>query len=289
MNILFWIFASLLDSISESYRKKSIDNLKMHNWLISLFRPLVWIFIIYFFIIIFWINYNIFFDKNVIILLFIAALIDWFWSLLEIKIIKNIKISKIMPYASFDKLFIILLWFILFYWNPGYTSITTLIISVLTVVIIMLFSIDLKNFWIEKDVKLYIFLKFLYACSTLIIWKVLFDYSTLDIFSLIIFFYLFFHIFTNLFFKRNFILIFSQNKQFYKYILTSTILWRSSFIIWIYIIESSWVLFASLLSFITIVFSIFSMKFILWDTPNKKQVLLSIIVILMIWIWYYFK
>jgi len=131
--------------------------------------------------------------------------------------------------------------------------------------------------------------KFLYACTTLIMWKILFEYSTLDIFALIVFFYIWFHTITNLLLKRDFTLMLKQSKEFYKYRFTTWILWRLSFIIWIFIIESSWVLIASLLSFIAIVFSVFSMKFILWDSPTLKQVLLSVLVIIMIWIWYYFK
>lgn len=289
MNIIFWIISSLLDSISESYRKKAIDSARLPDWLIALFWPLIWLMVVYMLVLFFWINYNIFFDKNIIILLFICAIIDWFWSILEVKVVKNTKISKIMPYTSLDKLFVILLWFLFFYWNPGYTSFLTLIISIFTIFIIMLFSMDFKNLSIEREVKLYILLKFLYACSTLILWKILFEYSTLDIFAIIIFFYISFHIITNLIFKKDFTLIFKQSKKFYKYRFTTAIFWRLSFIIWIYIIESSWVLIASLLSFITIVFSILSMKFILWDPPTPKQIFLSILVITMIWIWYYFK
>lgn len=289
MSIIFWIISSFLWALSWSYRKKAIDSARLPDWLIALFWPLTWLFVIYLLVLIFWINYNIFFDNKIIFLLFLWALFDWVASLLEVKVVKNVKISKIMPYASFDKLFVILLWFLIFYWNPGYTSFATLIISVFTVLLIMLFSMDFKNLSIEKEVKLFILVKFLYACTILIMWRILFEYSTLDIFSLIVFFYIGFFIITNLLWRKDFTLIFKQSKNFYKYRFTTSILWRLSFIIWIYIIESSWVLIASLLSFIAIVFSIFSMKFILWDSPAPKQILLSILVIIMIWIWYYFK
>lgn len=289
MNILIWIFASLMGAIWSSYRKKAIDNSTLHNWLITLIWPVIWLIYIYLCVFIFWINSNIFYDNKIILLLLIWWFIDWIAALIEVSIFKKVKVSKILPYWSFDKLFIILLWFILFYWNPWYTSITTLLISLLTVVVIMLFSIDYKNFWIERDIKLYIFVKFLYACTTLIIWKILFEYTTLDVFSVIIFVYLWFHLFSNIIFKRNFKTLFTQPKQFYKYRITSSSLWRISFILSIIIIEKSWVLIASLLSFITIVFSIFSMKFILWDNPTKKQILLALLVICLIWIWYYFK
>lgn len=289
MNIIFWLIASFFAAIWSSFRKKAIDNSTLHNWLITLFWPAIGLVFIYLLVFIFWINSNIFYDNKVIILLLVWWFIDWIAALIEVSIFKRVKVSKILPYWSFDKLFIILLWFILFYWNPWYTSIITLLISILTVVIIMLFSIDYKNFWIERDVKLYIFVKFLYACTTLIMWRILFEYSTLDIFSVIIFIYLGFHLFSNIIFRRNFKSLLTQSKQFYKYRVTSSILWRISFVLSIIIIEKSWVLIASLLSFITIVFSIFSMKFILWDSPTKKQILLALLVVVLIWTWYYFK
>lgn len=289
MSIIFWILSSILWAVSWSYRKKSIDLAKLPNWLLALMWPLIWLFVIYLFVFIFWINDNIFTDKRVIFLLFLWWVFDWFAWLMEVYVIKNTKVSKVLPYASFDKLFVILLGFLFFYWNPGYTSFITLLISVLTVIIIMLFSIDYKNLWIEKEVKIYIFVKFLYACTTLIMWRILFEYSTLDIFAVIIFFYILFHTLNNITLKKDFSLLFKQTKQFYKYRFLSSLLWRLSFIISIMIIESSWVLIASLLSFITIVFSVFSMKLILWDSPTPKQIILSILVIFMIWIGYYFK
>lgn len=289
MSIIFWILSSILWAVSWSYRKKSIDLAKLPNWLLALMWPLIWLFVIYLFVFIFWINDNIFTDKRVIFLLFLWWVFDWFAWLMEVYVIKNTKVSKVLPYASFDKLFVILLGFLFFYWNPGYTSFITLLISVLTVIIIMLFSIDYKNLWIEKEVKIYIFVKFLYACTTLIMWRILFEYSTLDIFAVIIFFYILFHTLNNITLKKDFSLLFKQTKQFYKYRFLSSLLWRLSFILSIMIIESSWVLIASLLSFITIVFSVFSMKLILWDSPTPKQIILSILVIFMIWIGYYFK
>lgn len=289
MSIIFWVLSSILSAISWSYRKKAIDNSTLPNSLQVLISPIIGAIIIYFLIFIFWINTNIFKDNLIIILLFLWWILDWFWALLESYAIKNTKISKIMPYASFDKLFIIILWFIIFYWNPGYTSYYTLLISTFTVIIIMLFSINLKNLYIEKEVKLYILAKFLYACTTLIIWKILFEYSTLDIFAIIVFFYIWFHLISNIILKNNFLLIIRQSRKFYKYRLITAILWRIAFIISIFLIENSGVLVASLLSFITIVFSIISMKVILWDSPTPKQIFLSILVIIMIWIWYYFK
>ncbi len=289
MNIIFWIIASFLASLSWAYWKKALNVTSLPNSLLALLNPLIWIFIIYLFALIFWINTNIFFDKNILFLLLLWWLLDWFWALLEVYSVKNTKVSKLIPYSNFDKLFIVLLGFLFFYWNYWYTSFTTLIITIITLFIIMLFSLDFKKISIEKEIKIYILSKFLYASTTLIISKILFEYSTLDIFSVIIFYYIIFHTINNILLKRNFTLILKQEKIFYKYRLISSTIWRIAFIISILLIESSWVLIASLLSFISIVFWVIFMKYILWDVPNKKQIFLSVLVIIMIGIWYYFR
>jgi hypothetical protein len=90
-------------------------------------------------------------------------------------------------------------------------------------------------------------------------------------------------------FKESFKSLLVQNKTFYKSRGLSLILWWTWFLIWLYIIESFWVLIATLISFIWIITSILSLKYILKDTPKIKDIILAIIVTIMIWIWYYFK
>lgn len=289
MSILIWTIISFFTSITSSFWKKSIDNSSLPSWLFVLFWPAIGLLFIYLLVIILWINSAIFTDYYIVSLLILAWIFDWIWWLLEASILKKIKISKVLPYNSFDKIIIIIMWFLLFYWTEWYTSIITLVISIATVLVIVLFNINPKKIKLEKDILLYLLLKVFYAISTLIIWKVLLDYTTLDIFAVIVFVYLWFHIMFNLIAKKDFTLIFKQTKVFYKYRLLTSVIWRIAFIWGFFIIESSWLLVASLLSFLSLVFSIFSMKFILWDSPQRKEIILAFIVISMIWTWYYFK
>jgi len=289
MSIILWIITSLLWSLWSTYWKKSTDNSTLPNWLFVLLGPIIWIFFIYTLVFTIWINTDILSDKKIIILLVVAWLFDAIWSILEAWIYKKVKISKILPYSSFDKLFVIVLWFILFYWNEGYTSISTLIIAIFTVLIIVLFSFDYKNISIEKEILYYIFVKLMYSIATLIMWGVLLSYTTIDMFSILIIVYLCIHLIFNLIIKNNFSNLLKQSKTFYKYRIWWSVIWWASFVLWFFIIENSWVLIASLLSFITIVFSIISMKYILGDSPNKKQIILAILVVILIWVWYSFK
>lgn len=288
-NIIIWLISSLFTWVWWSLHKKAVDSSQLSATLFSLFGPITWIILIYWILFIIGIDSKIFSDYFALWLLLLAWIIDGTAVVSENVLLKKVKISKVLPYSSFDKLFVILIGFILFYWNPWYESITTLLISILTVLIVVGFSMDLKKFHFEKVILQYIWVKLLYAIETILIWKVILDYSTFEVFSFIILVYLFFNITLNIFLKQNFKTLFFQSKNYYKYRLSSSILLWLSFIIWIFIIESAGVLVASLLSFITIVFSIASMKFLLWDSPSKKQIVLATLVILLIWIWYYFK
>ena len=289
MSIIIWAIISFFTSLTWSLWKKALNNSTLPSWLFVLIWPAIWLFFVYYLVVILWIEWSIFSNYEIISLLFLAALFDWFWGIMEINILKKIKISKILPYNSFDKIIIIIMWFILFYWSEWYTSLTTLFISIITVVIIVLFNIDFKSLKLEKDIIMYLMVKVLYAISTLIIWKILLDYTTLDIFAVMVIFYVLFHVIFNIISKKDFKQLLWQSKIFYKYRFLTGVIKRIAFLWWFFIIETSWLLVASLLSFLWIVFSIFSMKFILWDVPTKKQIVLALIVVFMIWIWYYFK
>jgi len=283
------MITSIMGSLWWAYRKKASDNSSLPNWLFVLIAPFIGLIFIYILVFFVWVNNEIFNNKTVLALILLAWIIDWWWSILEAWVYKKVKISKILPYSSFDKIFIIVIWFILFYGNEWYTSIPTLIISIITVIIIIFFSLDLKKFKIEPIILYYIFVKFLYAIATLILGSVLLKFTTIDVFSILILDYILFHTSFNILLRNKFSLIFKQTKHFYKYRIFSSTVGRWWFVLGTFIIETSWVLIASLLSFITIVFSILSMKFILNDTPTKKQITLAFTVIILIWIWYYFK
>lgn len=289
MSIILWIISAFLWSLGGAYQKKSISHSALPNWLFILFWPITWIILIYSLLFMFWFESDIFSNYSIVWLLILAWIFDWFWWLLEISILKKIKISKILPYSSFDKLFIILIWFTIFYWKPWYTSITTLFVAIFTFIVILWLSLDYKNLKLDKDIIHFILVKLLYAISTLLIWSVMFSYTTMDVFAIMTLVYFSFHFIINYLMKKDFKQIFKQTKTFYKYRLISSIVSRLWFVLWFFIIETSWVMVASLLSFITIVFSIFTMKFILKDNPSKKQIILAFLVSILIWIWYYFK
>lgn len=289
MQILLWILSSLFGSITDSVWKKAVLLSKLPQSLFSFFGPLWWILIIYSMIYFGNIDITILWDYKILFLILLIALISYLVTILNISVYSKVKLSELLPYKNLDKIFVVLFGFILFYWTKNWTSFTTFIITLSTIFIIIFFSVDIKKISFSRNILKYFLVKFLEAIITLIVWYIFIKYTAIEYLSVETLFFISITIIVSLLQKNSLKLIFTQKKEFYKYRLWAWIIGWIWFIIWLYIIETSGVLVATLLSFIGLVFQIFSMKFILNDNPEKKQIILAFIVMFMIWVWYYFK
>lgn len=288
--ILWWTLSVLLDSIATSTYKKSLQ-----IWNISkvMFKFYAYIFgiAIYLSLIIFvWFQLDIFNNHHYLFAIFWIAAFHIIVTMIWLHVYKNIKLSDLLPYQNIDKLFIIIIWFFLFSWTPWKeVSLFTFYIWIFTIIITMLFTVDFKKIAFPPLIWLHIFNMFLRASMVLSIWVILTKYSTVTYSSLNFLFEWLLYILIWILFHQSFKSLLTQTKEFYKYRIATIFLWHSWFVLWIFVIESAWVVIASLLWFLGIAFNILSMKFILKDTPSKKQSILAMLIILLIWIWYYFK
>ncbi len=289
MNILFWLISALFASLWASNRKKAINNSTLSKPIYILLWPLSGFFILWIIIYFSWINTSIFSDYSIIALIWIIILLDIVANFLEMDVLKKTKLSEILPYTNLDKLFIVLIGFFLFYWTKNSTSLTTLWITILTIIIIALFSIDFKKFKVPKSIIAYSIVMLFRGISVLIVWYIFLKYTTIDYLSLNMIFSFIWYLVIALILKNSFNSLFTQSKEFYKSRWLSLILWWWGFIIGLYIVKEAWVLIATLISFVWLIFNILAMKFILNDTPEKKQVILAWLVTILIWIWYFFK
>ena len=289
MNIILGIISAFFYSVADSFWKKSVEISTLPKPLFNIFWPATWLIIIYIIIIFSWMNIEIFFDYKIIWIIILIASLNFVLSNIEMWIYKRVKLSNLLPYSNLDKIFVVIIWFIVFYWTKNSTSLTSFLITLFTIFIIIIFSVDLKKLTLSKDILKFFFTRFLSAVNNLLIWYILIKYTTIDYISLDVIAFLWINILFAFLAKNNFIELLKQKKGFYKYRFWATIIGWIWFIIWLYIVQTSGILIATLLSFISLVFSIFSMKIILWDSPTKKQIILAFIVMLLIWIWYYFK
>lgn len=288
-SIIWWIIWVIFDSISWWYYKKALNQSNVSKLIFRLFIYIFWVFNIWILLYYFWFEINILSNYTDLFYIFLLAFLWVIASLIYLHILKNAKLSELLPYENLDKLFIIIVWFFLFYWTNNWTSITTLLITIITLFVIIFFTIDFKNVKIPKNIWIFIFHKFLRSIIILLIWYLLtrYQFSTYVVvsrsFEFII--YLLLIIITSFSFKS----LLTQTKSFYISRFTSVFFWTISSIISIFIIKELWVIVWTLFWFLWIASTILCMKLIINDSPTKKQVSLAFLVILLIWIWYYFK
>lgn len=288
MNIILWIISQFFESFSDAYRKKSLDNSTLWKNTFAIPWPVVWWIIVYWLILFIWSKFEIFSDYKIIWFILIIAILEIITNYLYMYVYKNIQISQLLPYDNLDKLLVVVIWFFIFTWEEA-TSLITLWITIFTIIIITLFSIDFKTLKISRNILLYIIALSLNAITTLMIWSILLDYSAVDYMSINVFIMFILYWLWIYVFKESVRELLTQKKEFYKPKIYAMFLWWASFLIWLYIIENAWVIVATLISFLAVITSIISYKIILNDTPDKKEIILAFLVTILIWIWYYYK
>lgn len=289
--IFWWIIATALGSFSTPPLKKSLSLWKnIPDSFLKLFAAITGIFLFTILTYFLWFEHQLLNDFSIIAMILWVTTLWVISNLMWIHVYKTTKLSELLPYGNLDKLFIIIIGFFLYQSIPWKeTSIITFGISILTIIIIGIFTVDPKHLKISKNIWLFIWSKLLGAITITLVWYILIRYSTFSygLIHNIIKAALLFGI--GIYLKTHIRVLFQQSKSFYKYRFSAIAMWQSSILIWLLIIENLWIVIASLLWFLSIVFNIVSMKMMLGDTPSKKQVILAFIVITMIWLGYYFK
>ncbi len=219
-----------------------------------------------------------------LLIILLITILTYIRTLIMQTVYRNDKISKILPYQNISKIITLIVGFFLF-WD---TSIITLIIALVTIFIIILFSIDFKKIYIPKTIKLFSIAEVIYATILLLLWYLLLSITNISYF---VYSYLFWITFTLILigYKKQFHYFKELPKQFYGYRLTACHLWWTGYILSLFIMKELWLTVSILVSYIwlasTLVFSYLMFK----DKPTKKDLLLIIIVTILISIWYYFK
>jgi len=237
------------------------------------------------FLIIFWkLNYDLIYNYEVLSIVFWLTFLQIIITLLEQNIYKREKISALMPYEYLSSIFVIIISFFLL----KDVSLITLLITVLSVIIITLFSVNLKNFIFPKSLKLIFIYHIGVAVKMLLVWYLLLSISNFDYFSI---FSIFIFILSVIVFisKKYHKSLYLWTKEFYSYKLSSSITWVFIDLLSLFIISSMGLIIATLLWFLWLITTLLFWFFILKEKPKKKDVVLSAIVLVLISIWYYFQ
>lgn len=279
------LLSTFIWSLVSIFRKKALclTELKWLRFMIFWFSGWFLIWLIFLFL---WkVDLSVLTNLTFILVFISIVSIDLFWSKIEQWIYKKEKVSVLMPFESLQKIFIVIAWFFLF-WN---TSVFTLIITLITIIVIIWFNIDYKNFKLPKFLWLVVFINLIWAIVAILenvmlkITNVQTFFALNDLIKVI-----FVSISIAFLFKNEALQIFKQTRNFYFFRFWAWIFWWINFLITLFLISELWIVTTILLSFLWMVFKLIFSYFLLKEIPWKKDIILAFIVATLIWIWYYF-
>lgn len=214
------------------------------------------------------------------IFLLILAIIT---AALQQKIYTKEKISVVMPFTNVNKILSIILSFFIF----SDVSIYSLILTIISIFIIIWFSIDFKKWKFPRNSKLIYSAEILISLETLFSGYLLFNYNEELYFIVFIVCWIIF--LSLLAYKLN---EYKTLKWLKKEFWINRYIWATWWISWflsLVIIKSLWISVSILLSFLWIWVTLLLSYLILNDKPAKKDLLLTIIITSLVWFWYYLK
>lgn len=278
------LISMILSSLATIFNKKSLGVSTLSNLWYKSFAAMWGIVILWIFVWFLKINVLEIFLTPIILLCILYVL----WSLYESFLYQNLyrqeKISDVLPFVNINKIFTILIWFLIFHDS----SYITFWMSLLCWIIVIIFSLDFKRFKFPKRITQFIYAEFITSLNILLTVFILKYIDFKELFSLY-YIFLWIVIFTALIYKKEINSLFTQSKTFYKNRVWVLITWQSSFIISLFLIQWLWVTISVLLSFLWIIVTLIFSYFFLKDIPNKKNILQTFIIAILVWIWYIFK
>jgi len=280
--MFYWILSTIFISFGTIFRKKSLAY-KCSNILFTLFwYSFDFVLISLFFLL--W-KYDLWIVNSKLLFLFILIFFLYLLSV-QIKqyIYKNEKISVITPYENLNKIISIILAFFIF----ADISNLSFIITLIAWVIIILSSIDFKKFELSKFIKAMFVWQLCISIRLLLIWYILNYITPLSCYVLISTINIWL-LFIMIFFTWEYKNFFHMAKFFHiNRSLWSALLWISN-IINIFIIASLWVTMSILFSYMYIWIILLLSYFFFQDKPSRKNIILTVILSILVWFWYYFK
>ena len=230
-------------------------------------------------------KFNIFLFRPIdYFLIFISYAISFVRIFIGQQVYKTEKISSLIPFSNISKILSILLW-VLILWDK--VSFISLLLFFIIIILILFSSFDIRNLKISKNILLYIFGQVLISFKDLTICFILVNNSTMDYYSVYIIFS-FFVILSFTLYKRDFKYIKTLDKKYFLYSLWSSI-WYVSTLISILVMKELWLTVSVILSFLWIWVSYLLSYLVFKDTPSKKDMLITLLVTILVFIAFILK
>jgi len=275
------IISTIIGSFSKILWKKSLP-----YWLNTELNTLVWYLMGFCIVIYFlfkWIN---FWSVNIIFvsLVIVFAVLDVISSKFDQLAFREEKISVLMPYTNIHKIIIVIASFFIF----RDVSNISFFITLLAILVIILFSIDYKTLRFPKNIITICIAQFARSWSQLIGWWLVIKYweNLLFVFDVTIWA-------VAMSITAGYAWAFSQIKNIPSdYWVTRLLSWFFSwwsYAISLFLISELGLSLTTLLSFLWIWTTLVMSYFLLKDKPSSKDLILTFVVTLLIWIWFYFS
>lgn len=280
--MLLAIINTFLWSLSSILWKKSLELNKLSQRLF-MFLDLPIGFLVAIILILFWYSqyisdYRVYFGIILIIVISINIIqINQF-------LYKNEKMSVLIPYDNLDKIFTIILGF-LFFKN---SSLVSFLIAILSVFVILGFTIDFKNFKLPKRFLSIVIRTILVVFKNILLAFIIVKINTITFFSYNTIFNVLI-LLGLILYKKEYSWIKTAWVEFYKYRFSAAIIWQLSAFISLFLLETQWLVIANLLGFLGIGITLLFGFIVLKDRPNKKDLTQAIIICILVWIGYFLK
>lgn len=281
--MLFWILSTIMNSLSVVSWKKTMDMATVSKPAFSLLWNLFWIILVIIFYYLWLLEKEAFLNIETIGLMIFCMIIWALSGFMMLDIYKNDKISTIMPYENLDKLFIMIIWFFVF----SDTSINSLLFAIWTVIVITVFSVDFKDIKLPRNFWKLFISKWLKAVVTLILGYLLLRHNSMSITAIdaLICIVMYSSMLKIVDFRK----FKTLWKKYYSLRLWWSALWWISYFIVLFLISNLWVVITTLIWFFWLGTTLLFSYLFLWDKPEKKSIVLAILVFVLISLWYYFK
>lgn len=287
MNIFWWIVKNILWTFSTFFYKKSL--LSRPNLLVNAFLTSIYHFFAGFFILSLFALEPILYVP--VIVLFAWNFIRYFTSILEQKVYQDEKISALIPYSNLN----IIMWMIIaffVFWGVSWISfVIALIIVILSIVPNLKFNKS-SGKKISKMVLLYVWLQIIRAIIYVSEWYVILKMIAFDFFVLNIFSYWFAWVcisFVLFRIKKVKLDDFKMNKPYHISKFVENIIYVISSYLSAFLIVELWLIVSSILWFLWTWMTLIMSYFAFWDKPSKKDLILTIVITILVFLWFYFK
>ena len=203
---------------------------------------------------------------------------------LNLIIFEEEKLATLMPFVNLNKIFSLCLSYFIFH----DVSLLSLGISLLAVFVIIWFSIDFKYFTFPKNFGKILIVQLLTSIRFIAMWRCIIQLS--DTVYYVIEWLMYWVILLLIILSRH-----NQNqitqfsKEFYANRLWASFLWAIWFIISLYLISELWTTIVILLGFLNVGLQIIVAYFYLDETPSKKDIILTALVLSLVALWFYFR